>query len=203
MNGLQARYLESVAPAVAGTLGVGVVTLARRLRAPAWAAALAMAALLVIPAQQSIAIARTGASDSGHIGAMPSTEVARLSRFLRAHDRGARYEVASATAVKAAALIAHDGRPVLLLDALARQPIVPVARLRADVRNGEVRYLLMTSGCRAGRCGQAVAWALRNGTDVTRRARLPGRGLLYALPAARARTVRPPHAGRAAGRRAS
>jgi 4-amino-4-deoxy-L-arabinose transferase-like glycosyltransferase len=203
MHGLQARYLESVAPAVAGTLGVGVVTVARRLRAPAWAAVAAMVALLVIPAQQSIAIARTAASDSGHIGAMPPAEVAKLSRYLRAHDHGARYEVASATAVKAAALIAHDGRPVMLLDALARQPIVPAARLRFDVLHRDVRYLLMASGCRAGRCGQAVAWAQRAGVDVTRRAGLPGRGLLYALPAARARSALLPHVGRGAGRLAS
>ena len=203
MHGLQARYLEAVAPAVAATLGVGVVEIARRLRAPTWAAALAMVALLAIPAQQSIAIAQSAASDSGHIGAMPPAELARLSHYLRSHQHGAHYEVASATAVKAAALIAHDGRPVLLLDALARQPIVSAAQLRADVRLDQVRYLLMASGCRSGRCGQAVAWAQRAGTDVTRRAGLPGRGLLYALPAARARTVLPPHAGRGAGRLAS
>jgi 4-amino-4-deoxy-L-arabinose transferase-like glycosyltransferase len=203
MGELQARYLEAFAPAVAGTLGVGVVTLARRLRAPAWAAAVAMAALLAVPVVESLGIVRAAASDSGHIGAMAPAEVAALSRYLRAHDGGARYEVASATAVKAAPLIAHDGRPVLLLDALARQPIVPAARLRADVRHGDVRYLLMTGGCRAGRCGRAVAWAQRTGTDVTRRAGLPGRGLLYALPAARERSARPPHAGRAAGLRAS
>ena len=203
MHGLEARYLEAVAPAVAGTLGAGVVTVARRIRAPVWAAALAMVALLAIPLQQSVAIARTAASDSGHIGAMPASEVARLSGFLRRNDHGARYELASATAVKAAPLIARDGRPVLLLDALARQPIAPLHRLLAEVRAGDVRYLLMTAGCRGGRCGQAVAWAQRNGSDVTRRAGLPGRVLLYALPAARARTALRARAGRAAGRRAS
>ena len=203
MRGLEARYLEAVAPAVAGTLGVGVVTVARRMRAPVWAAGLAMAALLVIPLQQSVAVARSAASDSGHIGEMPAAEVARLSDYLRSHDHGARYEVASATAVKAAPLIARDGRPLLLLDALARQPVVPLDRMLAEVRDGNVRYLLMTAGCRAGRCGRAVAWAQRNGADVTRRAGLPGRGLLYALPAARARTALRARAGRAAGPRAS
>jgi len=162
-----------------------------------------MAALLLIPLQQSVVIARTAASDSGHIGALPAPEVARLSDYLRRHDHGARYEVAGATAVKAAPLIARDGRPVLLLDALAHQPIVPLHRLLADVRAGDVRYLLMTAGCRGGRCGPAVAWAQRNGTDVTRRAGLPGRGLLYALPAARARSALRTRAGRAAGPRAS
>jgi len=78
----------------------------------------------------SQAVGSADASDSGHIGAMPAAEVATLSRYLRTHDHGARYEFASATAVKSAALIAHDGRPVLMLDALARQPILPSARLR-------------------------------------------------------------------------
>jgi hypothetical protein len=181
MRELQVRYLEAFAPAVAGTLGVGVVMLARRLRAPAWAAAAVLVLLLAIPAQQSLAVVRAGASDSGHIGAMPAAEVATLSRYLLAHDRGARYEVASATAVKAAALIARDGQPVLVLDALAHQPILSAARLRSAVRHGEARYLLMTSGCGAGRCGPAVAWAVSHGRDVTRQAGLPGRGLLYAL----------------------
>ena len=133
------------------------------------------------------------------VGVGVGAEVARALAFAAAHDHGARYEVASATAVKAAALIAHDGRPVLVLDALARQPIVDAARLRADVRRREVRYLLMTAGCRGGRCGPAGAWALRPGRDVTRRAGLPGRGLLYALPAARARSTRPAPAGSGAG----
>jgi hypothetical protein len=126
-----------------------------------------------------------------------------MTRYVAAQVRGTVYELGSATAVKAAALIAHDGRPVLVLDALARQPILPVARLKVAVRHGEVRYLLMTHGCTAGRCGAAVAWALRNGRDVTRRAGLPGRGLLYALPAARARIVPPARPRRAAGPRAS
>ena len=56
---------------------------------------------------------------------MPAGEDTRLSRFLRRHDHGARYEVASATAVKAAQLIARDGRPVLLLDALAASRSCP------------------------------------------------------------------------------
>ncbi|MEA2310995.1 MAG: hypothetical protein QOE28_963 [Solirubrobacteraceae bacterium] len=190
VRGLQVRYLEAFAPAVAAVLGVAVIWLARRVRAPYWAAAVAVAALLAVPVQQSVALVEDHASDSGHIGAMPATEVAALSRYLTAHDGGARYEVASATAVKASALIAHDGRPVLMLDALARQPIVPANRLAFAVRRGEVRYLLAASGCGRGRCGPAVAWALAHGTDVTRAAGLPGRGVLFAMrPAAPVRTA--------------
>jgi FSR family fosmidomycin resistance protein-like MFS transporter len=48
MRGLQVRYLEAFAPAVAGALGVGVVALGRRLRAPAWAIAGAIAVLLAL-----------------------------------------------------------------------------------------------------------------------------------------------------------
>jgi 4-amino-4-deoxy-L-arabinose transferase-like glycosyltransferase len=186
LKGLQVRYLEAFTPAVAATLGVSVVALARRLRGPVWAGVAVLAVLLAIPVQQSVAIVRAGASDSGHIGGMPPGEVAALSRYLLRHDRGARYELASATAVKAAALVVHDGRPVLVLDALARQPILPLPRLISAVRHREVRFMLMTAGCQTG-CGAAVAWALQHGHDVTRQAGLPGRGVLYSLPASATR----------------
>jgi 4-amino-4-deoxy-L-arabinose transferase-like glycosyltransferase len=182
MQDLKVRYLEAFTPAVAATLGVGIVALARRARAPMWAPVAALAAVLAIPVQQAVGIVASGASDSEQIGAMAPGEVDALSRFLLSHDGGARYEVASATAVKAAALVAHDGRPVLILDALAHQPILPVRRLVAAVRQGQVRYLLMTEGCSTG-CGPATAWALQHGRDVTQQAGLPGRGVLYALPA--------------------
>ena len=181
---LQVRYLEAFTPAVAATLGVGVVAVARKTRAPVWATIALIAGLLAVPAAQSLAILHSGASDSEPYGAMAPREVAALSRFLLAHDRGARYEVASATAVKVTALVAHDGRPVLILEAQAGRPIVSRARLVSAVRHGHVRYLLMRSRC-ANRCGPAVNWALRHGHDVTREAGLPGRGVLYALPSPR------------------
>src|SRR5205085_10873061 len=127
-------------------VGVAALGLLRRARATPWLAVGVVAALLALPAAESVALVRSGASDSGHVGWMPAAEVGALSRFLAAHDAGARYEVASATAVKATALVAHDGRPVVMLDALARQPILPAARLRSAVRHGAVRYLLMTAG---------------------------------------------------------
>jgi hypothetical protein len=134
---------------------------------------------------------------------MAPGELQALSSFLGSHDRGAHYEVASATAVKAAALVARDGRPVMLLDAFGRQPILPLSTFLRAVGHGRVRYLLMTAGCNRS-CGPAVAWALQHGRDVTRQAALPGRGVLYALPAsaarAQARRLPPPTPHRPAAR---
>lgn len=183
MRGLQARYLEAFAPAIAATLGVGVVTIARRAGARPWIAIAAVAALLAVPLQQSIAIARAGASDSERVGAMPAAEVTALSSYLARHDHGARYEAASATAVKAAALIVRDARAMLLLQAFSHQPLVSLARLEGLVRRGEVRYMLAAAGCSGRACGPATAWALRTGRDVTRAAGIPGHGVLYALRA--------------------
>jgi 4-amino-4-deoxy-L-arabinose transferase-like glycosyltransferase len=190
MADLKVRYLEAMSPAVAAALGVSVVALVRRVHAGGWTTAALLAALLAVPVQQSIALARAGDSDSERIGAMPPAELQALSSFLLAHDHGARYEVASATAVKASALVARDGRPVMLLDALAHQPIVQLPTFLTAVGRGEVRYLLMTGGC-SRTCGPAVAWAMRHGRDVTRQAGLPGRGVLYALPARLARAREP------------
>ena len=122
---------------------------------------------------------------------MPAGEVTALASYLARRDRGARFEAASATAVKAAALIVHDARPMLLLQAFAHQPLVSLTRFQRLVRRDEVRYLLSAAGCTGGACGPATAWAMRIGRDVTHAAGLPGHGVLYALRAPPGGSSRP------------
>ena len=189
---LQVRYLEGFTPAVAAVVGVGAITVARRVGASAWLAGIAVVALLAIPARESLALVRSGSSDSGHIGTLPAQQVARLSHYLAPRTRGARFELAASTAVKATALIVRDGRPVLMLDTLAGQPLTTLRQFRTAIRHGRVRYLL-TSSCgprsarRAGGCGLVNRWAQVHGTDATRAAGLVGRGRLFALTPAIAR----------------
>jgi 4-amino-4-deoxy-L-arabinose transferase-like glycosyltransferase len=191
---LQVRYLEGFTPAVAAALGVGTVALVRRARLPVWVAGLAVAALLVVPAQASLNVVRSGASDSGHIGTMPARETSLLSAYLRRHSAHTYYEFASATAVKAAPLIVRDGRPVLMLAAQRGQPVTSMHRLRVALRHHRVRYLLTApcgpaSAARAGGCGQLNRWAQVHGRDVTRSTGLHGRGILFQLPAYRAQSL--------------
>jgi hypothetical protein len=114
---------------------------------------------------------------------MPPAEVAQLSRFLIAHQHGARYELASPTVARAAPLIVRDGRPVLMLTSIKGRPLLGAGRLAQLVASGQVRYALLGGGCPAsgaGRCAPAVRWAVGHAHDVGPAAGVP-RGLLYRL----------------------
>jgi 4-amino-4-deoxy-L-arabinose transferase-like glycosyltransferase len=176
LGGLQIRYLDALAPAVALALGGGVAALARFARLPA---AILAAAVLIVPTLHSLAVVRHADSDSGHLGVLPPPTLDRLSAFLQAHTRGQRYELASATATRATPLIAKDGRRVLLLGTLAGHPITPLRTFLKDVRNGEVSYVLIAGRCGPHNatgpdgCGVAARWARVHGRNLTRRVGLP------------------------------
>jgi len=152
------------------------------------AAALVLAAALVVPATTAVRLVRTGAQDAETTGAMPAQRLHRLSAYLRHHDRRARYEVAGATIFQTAALVVKDDRPVLTLVGVKGRPLLKPRRLARDVRRGRVRYALLgLARCRPGHpgyaCAPVVRWVRRHGVDVSRRAGLPHRRLLYRLRA--------------------
>jgi 4-amino-4-deoxy-L-arabinose transferase-like glycosyltransferase len=169
LGGLQIRYLDALAPAVALALGGGVAALARWARAPA---ALLAAAVLIVPTIHSVAVVRHADSDSGHLGVLPPPTLDRLSAFLQRHTQGQRYELASATATRATPLIAADGRRVLLLGTLAGHPITPLRTFIKDVRNREVSYVLIAGLCARHNaegphgCGPAARWAKVHGRSL-------------------------------------
>jgi hypothetical protein len=206
LSRLHPRYLALLDPAVAGGLGAGVALVARgRPRATALAAGAALLAVLVSPFATSLAAVRQGTQDSGRTGEMPARRVAALSAFLRAHDGGAADEVAASAPAKAGALIARDGRPVLIVsDGMGRQLVTP-HRLAAAVAAGQVRYALLGDSCSAASgnaltgCLPVVRWAHRHGGDVSSSAGHPSRAL-FALRRGR---VRAPRRARAAPLRRS
>jgi 4-amino-4-deoxy-L-arabinose transferase-like glycosyltransferase len=223
MPGLRPRYLACVDPAIAACLGAGVALAVRaRPRRVQVAGVAALCAVLALPFATAVGAVRRGTQVSGRTGALPAARVDALSGYLRAHAAGAVDEVAVSAPAKAAALIARDARPVLILSDGQGNQLVSPAALATAVATGRVRYALLGDACtpasgneRTG-CLPVVAWARAHGVDVSRAAGQPRRGALYALTAraigrgACGRTPRSatslrtaPAAGRSAGRRAS
>jgi 4-amino-4-deoxy-L-arabinose transferase-like glycosyltransferase len=173
VNELQIRYVETLAPAVALAFGAAVATLSGWARLPAWATAIAVVALLAVPTAHAVDVVDRASSDSGHIGAMAPADLQELSAFLQAHTAHQRYEVASATSVKATSLIARDARPVLMLATLAGHPLTPLRRFLRDVLERKVSYVLVAGRCGPHSavdprgCGLDARWAVVHGRHVS------------------------------------
>jgi 4-amino-4-deoxy-L-arabinose transferase-like glycosyltransferase len=180
--GFRPRYAEALDPAIALAIGLGGV-LARpaRLRA-------ALVPVLSAAALVSGAAAAAHAQVSGAPGALPPARVAALGSWLRARQGGARYEAAFVPVASAGPLIAHDGRPVLMLEAGDGHPLVGVGALARLVATGAVRAAVLGHGCTGSStapwydCSPAATWIRAHGRDVSAAAVQP-RGFLYALGA--------------------
>jgi hypothetical protein len=240
MSVLLPRYLEAFTPAVAGSLGVAVVTFGRmmrrrwlwrigaalvgavaldvvlRHRPPGFiptepvkvtvvAAIAALAALAAVgplapvrrrlggaPSVLAVALASVaillpglevarsdttaGMQDSGRPGRQPAAVTRRLSRFLRAHNAGARYEVAT-FGLGASSLIVRDDLPVLFLGNLGQRALVSLPAFERLVNEGQVRFVLI-GPCPHHRrhCdtrGSTGSWIRQHGRDVSAQIGLP------------------------------
>jgi len=187
---LRPRYLEAFDPAVAACLGAGIVLTAERFGVRGRRSLIAMAvlvAVLAVPLAAGVDAVGRHIEDSGTPGALPAARVARLTAYLRAQQHGARYETASVAVAKAGPIIAHDGRPVLMLTGTDGHPLVSTRRLARLVAAGEVRTALVGDTCTTASpdrwvgCSAAATWIRAHGVDVSRRAGQPHGGLVYAL----------------------
>ncbi len=90
-----------------------------------------------------------------------------LSRYLRAHRDGARYEVAGANINDVTGLVARDGLPVLVLNSVDG-PLTRTKSLQAQVAARRVRfYLVAPHPCHGGRhCPYNQVWAYAHSTPV-------------------------------------
>jgi hypothetical protein len=189
---LHPRYVESFTPAVAAMYGIGVAWVAGA-RNRARLLALPLAALLAIPLLTSVQAVHAKSTDAGNVGALNGEEQRLLSSYLLAHQGSARYELAAGEATNVASLIVQDVRPVLMLTTYNGLPLTSVARLKQLIARGEVRYAFLDSVCgpRVGGasttvagCAPAALWVRAHGVDVSLRAGLHARGVLWRLPTA-------------------
>ncbi len=162
----------------------------RALLAPAGVVAFALVAVLAVPLGADVTAIRDRVSDAGYVGALPVEEQHRLSSYLLAHQRGARYEVAAESATAVGSLIVQDARPILALTTYDARVFTPVAKLRRLIAEGQVRYAFLNAVCTAhaasvnAACSAPAKWVRAHATDVSAQAGVR-KGLLWLLPGAR------------------
>jgi 4-amino-4-deoxy-L-arabinose transferase-like glycosyltransferase len=145
-------------------------------------------ATLALPLQVDASLIHNHEFDNGRTGALSATYVRSIGGYIAAHNGGARYEFAAADPTEVGALIVADGQPILSLTSDDAHELLPIDRLSSLVASGELRFAVLDGGC--GRsltaralpgCSAGAAWVRAHGIDVSLRAGLPHRGVLYRL----------------------
>ena len=109
--------------------------------------ALSLCAVLSISVGTDFTAIGDHVSDAGYVGALPVAEQQALSKYLRAHQGTARYEVAAQSATQIGGLIVKDGRPVVILTSYGARVFTGVDKLKHLIAAGEVRYAFLNSPC--------------------------------------------------------
>jgi 4-amino-4-deoxy-L-arabinose transferase-like glycosyltransferase len=160
---------------------------AARLRLPLLAAGIGLAAL-ALPLQVDASLIHNHEFDSGRTGALSSRYVHSIGTYIAGHNGAARYEFAAADPTEVGALIVSDREPILSLTSYDAHELLPIPRLRSLVAHGELRFGLLDGGCGSSAaaralpgCSPGADWVRAHGIDVSLRAGLPHRGVLYLL----------------------
>lgn len=164
---------------------------ARAALAPAGVLVLTLCAVLSISLGTDITAIDNHVTDAGYVGALPVEEQRLVSKYLRAHQDGARYEVAAQSATQIGGLIVQDARPIVILTSYGARVFTSVTKLKDLIAAGEVRYAFLNSPCphqlaaKNPGCSEPARWIRAHATDVSRRAGLPHGKILWLLPGAK------------------
>lgn len=181
MERLQVRYLEAFAPAVCAVFGLSLSVLWRGglgrrgsserrgdpgshrvLRLPVLLVCVGLG-LLAVSLSEDAYVIRRARTDS----ILTDFSTPALSRYLRSHNDGARYEVASANVNDVIGLVARDDLPVLVLNTVDKS-LVHTRSLQAQVARGRVRFYLDPHDCQANpNCPTNDRWAYAHSTPVS------------------------------------
>jgi 4-amino-4-deoxy-L-arabinose transferase-like glycosyltransferase len=159
--------------------------------APVGALSLCLVALLAIPFGADVTAIESHVTDAGYVGALPAEEQRLVSSYLRAHQDGARYELAAESATGIGSLVVQDARPIVVLTSYNARVFTNVAQLERLIAEGKVRYAFLNTTCTRGgaalkpACSAPVRWVRAYGTDVSHQAGLSRGGVLWLLPGAR------------------
>ncbi len=169
MERLQVRYLEAFTPAACAALGLSLSALwrgglgaGRARQALRIALACIALGLLATSLSKDVYVIRNARTDS----LLTDYSTPALSRYLRAHREGARFEVASANVNDVAGLVVRDDLPVLVLNSVDGS-LVRTQQLQAQVAGGQVRFYFNPRACHSGRhCAANEIWAYAHSTAV-------------------------------------
>jgi 4-amino-4-deoxy-L-arabinose transferase-like glycosyltransferase len=154
-------------------------------------AGLTLVAVLALPLKADLTAIKEHVTDAGYVGALPSEEQDLVSSYLRAHQGGARYELAAESATGIGSLIVQDARPVLVLTTYDARVFTSVEKLKRVIAEGKVRYAFLNTYCTHigaslnPACSAPAKWVRAHGTDVSLKAGLPHHKTLYLLPGAK------------------
>jgi len=152
--------------------------------------AMTLVAVLALPMSVDVTAIDNRVSDAGYVGALPGEEQHLISSYVRAHEHGARYELAAESATQIGSLIVQDGRPIVILTTYDARVFTSVAKLKRLIARGEVRYAFLNTYCDAqgstidAACSAPAKWVRAHGTDVSRQAGLERDKILWLLPGA-------------------
>jgi 4-amino-4-deoxy-L-arabinose transferase-like glycosyltransferase len=149
-----------------------------------------LVAVLAVPFKADVSAIDNHVTDAGYVGALPTEEQQLISSYLRAHQRGARYEVAAESATQIGSLIVQDALPILVLTTYNGRVFTSVAELQRLTAQGQVRYAFLNTFCTSHAsavnpaCSAPAKWIRAHATDVSREAGLSHGRTLYRLPGA-------------------
>jgi 4-amino-4-deoxy-L-arabinose transferase-like glycosyltransferase len=150
-------------------------------------AALTVAAI-ALPLRIAVGLVQDHEYDSGNTGVIAPGEVDAISSYIAAHRDGARYEFVVADPSSVGDIIIHDVEPILSLTSYNQHELLPIARLRALVHAGAVRFAYIGGPCvpsdklELSRCSPGATWVRAHGVDVSLRIGLTRSDVLYFLP---------------------
>lgn len=157
----------------------------------AGAMVLALVAILAVGLGEDKQAIAARVSDAGAVGEIPGEEQHAVSAYVRAHQDGARYELAAESATGISSLVVQDAKPIVELTIVNGRVYTHVAKLKRLIAEGKVRYAFLNTFCTKKAasvnpaCSEPVVWVRKHGTDVSRRAGLRSGGILYLLPGAK------------------
>jgi hypothetical protein len=195
---VSARRAAAVQDRGARAPGAGAPSWRQRALLSGGAIALTLLAVLALPLRADVTAIEDRVSDAGYVGALPVEEEQLISAYVRAHQDGARYELAAESSTEIGALVVKDARPIVVLTTYDARVFTSVAKLRRLIAAGQVRYAFLNTFCAGpaqsvdAACSAPVKWVRAHGTDVSHQAGLHHGGVLYLLPGAPATRARAP-----------